>query len=80
MSLRVLAVIWREEDMYVAREIVTSVTSQGRTIEDALNNLREALELYLEEAPDAIEKLSTLEDSIIGVIEVTAKAPKAFRT
>ena len=61
MQLRARALIWREEDMYVAREIVTGVTSQGKTIEEALENLREALELYLEEVPEALEKLSELE-------------------
>ncbi len=45
MPLRVRALIWREGDMYVARGIVTGVTSQGKTIEEALENLREALEL-----------------------------------
>ncbi len=51
MPFKFRAIVWREEDMYVAREVVTGVTSQGRTIEEALSNLREALELYLEEAP-----------------------------
>ena len=30
---------WREEDMYVAKEVVTGVTSQGRTLEEAIGNL-----------------------------------------
>ena len=42
--------------MYVAREIVTGVTSQGKTIEEFLENLRETLELYLEEVPEVLEK------------------------
>ena len=77
--IRVRAFIWREEDMYVAREVTTGVTSQGRTIEEALANLREALELYLEEAPEALERLQRLEATIVGVLEVEAKAPKAVR-
>ncbi len=77
--LRVRAVVWREEDMFVAREVVTGVTSQGRSVEEALENLREALELYLEEAPEAAERLAVLEEGIVGVMEVTAKAPKAVR-
>ena len=80
MQLRIRALIWREEDMYVAREIVTGVTSQGKTIEEALENLREALELYLEEVPEALEKLSELENSIVGVVEVGTKAPKVIGT
>jgi len=77
--LRVRAVVWREEDMYVAREVATGVTSQGRTVEEALENLREALELYLEEAPEALERLEQLNQGIVGVLEVEAKAPKAVR-
>ena len=50
-------VAWREEDMYVAKEAATRITSQGKTIEEAIRNLQEALELYLEEAPDALEAL-----------------------
>lgn len=72
--MRVRVVVWREEDMYVVKEIVIGVTSQGRTIEEALENLQEALELYLEEAPDALEMLEQLSRDIVGVLEVEAKA------
>ena len=78
--MRVRVIVWREEDMYVVREVATGVTSQGKTVEEALENLREALELYLEEAPEALEKLEQLNQCIVGVLEVEAKAPKAVRT
>ncbi|MCE4620921.1 MAG: type II toxin-antitoxin system HicB family antitoxin [Desulfurococcales archaeon] len=77
--MRVRAIVWREEDMYVAREVATGVTSQGKTVEEAIENLREALELYLEEVPEALEKLEQLDRGIVGVLEVEAKAPKAIR-
>lgn len=43
------AALHKEEDMYIAecREIGT--VTQGKTIKEALNNLEEATELYLEE-------------------------------
>ena len=47
------AVIHKELDLYVAECPETGTVSQGYTIEDALENLREATELYLEEFPDA---------------------------
>ncbi len=78
--MRVKAIVWREEDMYVAREVTTGVTSQGKTIEEALENLREALELYLEEVPEALEKLEQVNKGIVGVLEVEAKASKAIGT
>ena len=45
------AIIRREEDMYVAECSEVGTVSQGRTIEEAIENLREATELYLEEFP-----------------------------
>ncbi|HEX9555567.1 MAG TPA: type II toxin-antitoxin system HicB family antitoxin [Reyranella sp.] len=39
------------EGGYIANNPETGTTSQGETIEEALANLREATELYLEEFP-----------------------------
>jgi len=39
------------EGGYVALNPETGTTTQGETVEEALNNLREATELYLEEFP-----------------------------
>jgi len=50
-------VIWKEEDMYVIKEVVTGVTTQGKTIEEAIDNIKEAVELYLKEMPEIIEEL-----------------------
>ena len=45
------AVLHREEDMYVAECPEVGTVSQGVTVEEALANLKEATELYLEEFP-----------------------------
>jgi len=45
------AMLNKEEDMYVANCPEVGTVSQGRTIEEAVANLREATELYLEEFP-----------------------------
>ncbi len=45
------AIIQKDEDMYVAKCAEVGTVSQGYTIEEALNNLKEATELYLEEFP-----------------------------
>ena len=39
------------EGGYVALNPETGTTTQGETVEEALSNLREATELYLEEFP-----------------------------
>ena len=45
------AIIHKEEDLYVAECPEVGTVSQGYTIEEALANLKEATELYLEEFP-----------------------------
>ncbi|MEK6951918.1 MAG: type II toxin-antitoxin system HicB family antitoxin [Nanoarchaeota archaeon] len=45
------AIIEKEEDMYVAKCPEVGTVSQGHTIEEAIANLKEATELYLEEFP-----------------------------
>ncbi len=45
------AIIQKDEDMYVAKCTEVCTVSQGPTIEDAVKNLKEATELYLEEFP-----------------------------
>ncbi len=41
--------LWKEEDGYVIRCLEYPVTTQGDTKEEAIESLREAVELYLEE-------------------------------
>ena len=45
------AVLHKDDDMYVAECLEVGTVSQGNTIEEAVENLKEATELYLEEFP-----------------------------
>ena len=45
------AVIHREGDLFVADCPEVGTVSQGATLDEALGNLKEATELYLEEFP-----------------------------
>ncbi|OPY55382.1 MAG: hypothetical protein A4E49_00449 [Methanosaeta sp. PtaU1.Bin112] len=63
------AVIRKEEDMYIAECPEVGTASQGKTIEEATKNLKEATELYLEEFP-----LERKGRSIITTFEVTEVA------
>ena len=45
------AVLHKEDDLYVAECPEVGTVSQGATIEEAIANLKEATELYLEEFP-----------------------------
>ena len=52
MSYRTLsAVVQLEDDLYVASCPEVGTVSQGSTIDEAVANLKEATELYLEEFP-----------------------------
>ena len=73
MSKRLTAVITREGRWYVAHCLEVGVVSQGKTLEAARANLKEAVELYLESfgardlpkgTPDVL--LSPLEVSVRG--------------
>ena len=56
------ATIWREGNWYVSQCLEIDIASQGATEEEALENLREALELHFE-PPQATRppKLRTVE-------------------
>ncbi len=42
------ATVWQEGTWYVAQALEVNVASQGESTDEALENLREALELYFE--------------------------------
>jgi predicted RNase H-like HicB family nuclease len=46
-----MAVVHKEGDLYVAESPEVGTVSQGKTVEEAVANLQEATELYLEEFP-----------------------------
>ena len=48
MKRTLTASIWKEGDWFIAQCLEIDVASQGETEEEALANLREALELHLE--------------------------------
>ncbi|MEO8109993.1 MAG: type II toxin-antitoxin system HicB family antitoxin [Ginsengibacter sp.] len=53
-------IVWREGKYYVAQCLNVELSSFGNTKEEALKNLEEAIELYLEDAP--ADNLNTIED------------------
>ena len=61
---RMTAIIEREEDGFVALCPELDIASQGDSIEEAKNNLREALELFFECASES-EISQRLSDQIV---------------
>lgn len=62
------AVVHKEEDMYVAECPEVGTVSQGKTLKEAVSNLEEATELYLEEFPFQQEERSFI--TTFGVASV----------
>ena len=57
MTKKFTVVIQREEEMYVALCPELDIASQGESVQEARNNVREAIELFLEDAdPKEIEQ------------------------
>jgi predicted RNase H-like HicB family nuclease len=62
------AAITHDDGWYVARCLEVEVTSQGETVDEALANLKEALELYFED--EALPE--DLEAPIIATLRLSA--------
>jgi predicted RNase H-like HicB family nuclease len=68
MSIKITVVVQKEDEWYVAKCIENNVASQGKTMDESLINLREAIELYYEDEKPEIENkqifLTTMEVAI----------------
>ena len=54
--------VWQEGNWFIAQCAEVDVASQGRTEEEAVGNLREALELYFEPPTPAVQpRVTTIE-------------------
>ena len=62
MKREFTASVWREDEWWIAQAIEVDVASQGESEEDALANLRDALELYFTPpTPEAEPRLRRIE-------------------
>jgi predicted RNase H-like HicB family nuclease len=64
-AVRLSALVTHEPPWFVARCLEVEVASQGRTVEESLSNLKEALELRFED-----EEPPVAEPPIIASVEV----------
>ena len=58
-------IIQKEENWYVAKCLDNNIASQGKTIEEAMENLKESLELYMQD-----EKTVQPKEIFITTLEV----------
>ena len=69
MNFRGTVIIRREEEWFVATCLENNIASQGKTIDDAIENLKEAIALFYED--DTLEKmLSPYEQTYITSLEM----------
>jgi len=67
-TLEFSAVVRKERNLYVALCPEVDVASQGKSTEEAIANLREALELYFED--EDVEKPLETEAPIVTIVRV----------
>ena len=66
--MRFTAAVTHEGELFVARCLEVEVTSQGTTVDEAVKNLREALELFFEDQ----ELPAGFENPVITTFQLTA--------
>lgn len=70
MTRQLTAIIEREGDGYVALCPEVDIASQGPTVSEARDNLKEALELFLETASDTEIEQRLHEEVYVTQVEV----------
>jgi predicted RNase H-like HicB family nuclease len=65
------AVVWKETEGYVSKCPELGVASCGDSFEEAINNLREAVDLYLENAMK-LDLIAEIEESLTAKEKFTA--------
>ncbi|MBU0760654.1 MAG: type II toxin-antitoxin system HicB family antitoxin [Nanoarchaeota archaeon] len=64
-----------DSNVFVAHCTNLGIASQGTTTEEAIKNIKEAIELYLEEQPEKYSELNiSTEPSLFSVIEISQNA------
>lgn len=68
MSIKCTVIIQKEDNWYVATDVDSGVASQGKTIDESIENLREALSLFYEDnTPERLQSevfVTTLEVAV----------------
>ena len=64
------SVVYKEGKYYVAQCLNVDVSSFGETEKDALANLQEALELYLEDAPSNVLATTSVEHPTVHALRL----------
>jgi len=66
MRLNLTISIHQEDEWYVAKCLENNVASHGKSIDEALTNVKEALELYYEDE----DEIPTIQQRFITTMEI----------
>ena len=69
LVMKYTTIITKEGKWYVSKCVELGVASQGKSVEEAQENLKEAIELYLDGAPSK-EKLFSREAPFITFLDI----------
>lgn len=58
-------IIYKESDYYVSQCLNVDISSFGADVQESLNNLKEAVELYFENN-DAIQTIPVINETMLG--------------
>lgn len=67
---RLHTIVWKEDKLFVAKFLEIEIASQGNTKKEALDNLKEALDLYLDEDKSGKLRMPRLEDISLTTITI----------
>jgi predicted RNase H-like HicB family nuclease len=62
-------IVYKEEKYYISQCLNVDVSSFGKTVEEATNNLKEALDLYFED-DDAGENFQIIHETLLGELKI----------
>lgn len=58
-------IVYKEDNYYVSQCLNVDVSSFGKSVEEAIDNLKEALELYFEDS-DAEDTFLVINETLLG--------------
>lgn len=70
MNYKFTIIINQEDNWFVAKCVELGVVSQGKTIEEAQKNIKEATELYLEDLPETKRRYLSKKKPLITMLEL----------
>lgn len=64
-------IIFKDGEYFVSQSLNVEVSSFGKTIDEATNNLKEALDLYFEDEPGR-QEYHQIDETLLGELYINA--------